>query len=120
MLRNQKGMSLVEVLISFTILTFGVLSVLGLFPQILKLNDSVWDSIQISLMAQEKMDELLANNTYLGTSYIYDDTGKVPNGYLRWKGDVLPSTGPQAIRVEIQWIDQGRTKNYVIHGTLSP
>ena len=118
--KRQKGMSLIEILLAFGLLAVGVLAVVGLFPQMVKLNSNSWANSQMMLIAQEKMDELLANNNYIGTSYVTDTTGKVPNGYLRWRATAATSTGAQPIEVEVSWIEKSRTKTFMLYGVISP
>ena len=117
--RKQKGLTIVEVMLAFGILAIGVFSVIGLFPQIVKLNNDSWVNARMMMIAQEKMDELLANNVYISTSYVNDTTGKIPDGYLRWKANSGP-TGAQPVAVEVSWIERGRTKNFTLYGVISP
>ncbi len=117
--KKQKGLSIIEVLLAFGVLAIGVFSVIGLFPQIVKLNNDSWVNARMMMIAHEKMDELLANNVYISTSYVNDTTGKIPDGYLRWKANAGP-TGAQPVSVEVSWIEKGRTKNFSLYGVISP
>jgi len=127
--RSQKGLSLIEILIAIGVLAVGVLAVVGLFPSFFKLNASSWTSTQVMLLAQEKMDEVLAANAYISTTPDTDypaiiprDGSGNPMGYRRWWGEADPggNTNIQIIKVEVVWTEQGRVKRYTLTGAVAP
>lgn len=125
---NSRGLTLVEVLMSLGILSVGILAVVGVFPGVFKMNRDSWVSTQIMLAAQDKMDQILADNKFIDTDAAVDypdiiprDSNGDPMGYRKWWGDSYASgDNMQNVRVEVVWIEGGRTKRYNLIGAVSP
>lgn len=60
MMRRERGMSLVEVLVALVILAMVMLSIIGLFSQSMVLNASGMDYTTVNNLARDKLEELLA------------------------------------------------------------
>jgi len=127
--KYKKGLSLIEVLIALGVLAVGILAIIGIFPSIFRLNANSWNTTEVMLLAQEKMDEILANNQYISTSPQEDYPSQIPRdsqgnptGYRKWWGEADPggNTNIQIIKVEVVWIESGRVKRYNLTGAVAP
>ena len=126
--RNSRGLTLVEVLMSLGILSVGILAVVGVFPGVFKMNRDSWVTTRIMLTAQDKMDQILADNKFIDTDASVDypdiiprDEKGDPMGYRKWWGDSYAAgDNMQNVRVEVVWIEGGRTKRFNLIGAVSP
>ena len=128
MCRSSRGLSLVEILISLGILTLGILAVVGVFPSVFKINRDSWVTTQMMLTTQDKMDQILSDNKFISTDASVDYPDVIPRdqegnpmGYRKWWGDsIVSGSDMQAVRVEMVWVEAGRTKRYYLVGAVSP
>ncbi|GEM_PF-1821498 len=115
------GFSLIEVMIALTILTVGILAVVGIFPFIFKANSDAWNTQTASLLAQEKLNEILEARTFIDqTTYSSDIPSNIPGfgGYRRWIGVASGSTMCQYIYVQVRWFDKGRVRELCLVGSI--
>ena len=70
--RQDKGFSLIEVLVAIVILSIGLLGLAGLQTAGLKANNSAYQRSQASVMANEILDRMRANRVGIASSF-YDD-----------------------------------------------
>lgn len=129
--KRQRGLSLIEVLISLAVLSIGVMGVIGVFPAISRHNANNWKSQNVMLLAQKTMDTLLTSNTFVSTSPVVisptpaeipRDAGGVPVGFVRYWGESDPggNSGIQFIKVEVVWTEAGMTKRYLLNSAVAP
>jgi len=115
------GFSLVEVMIALTILTVGILAVVGIFPFIFKINSDSWNTQTASLLAQEKLNEILEGKTFIDVDdYSSDVPSNLPGfgGYRRWIGVDSGSTMCQYVYVQVRWFDKGRVRDLCLVGSI--
>lgn len=128
---NQRGLSLIEVLIALAVLSVGVMGVVGIFPTVSRHNANNWKSTKVMLLAQKTMDSLIAANTYIGTSPVVvspsppeipKDAAGIPVGFVRYWGESDPGGNSriQFIKVEVVWTEAGGTKRYLLTSAISP
>ncbi len=83
--RNQKGMTLLEIMVAFTIVTGSFISILQAFPMGLSLNKRSEMASVASYLAQEKIEELWSlgyEDTATGTVESKHPLGEGPDDYL--------------------------------------
>ncbi|MFP4497056.1 MAG: hypothetical protein ACLFQV_02495 [Vulcanimicrobiota bacterium] len=130
-LKRATGLSIIEVLVSFGILASGILAIIGVFPQAYNVNNDNWVNTQVTILAQQTMDNILADNSFISTipievspvpEHIPRDKSGDPQGFVRYWGEPDPggNTNIQIIKVQVQWIEDGRTKNYVLSSAVVP
>ena len=78
-LRQQRGFTLMEVLISMLVLSIGLLGLAGLQMNGLQSNNSSYQRTQASLLANEMIDRIRANRAGLLLGYYNDFSGTVPS-----------------------------------------
>lgn len=124
---RKKGTSLVEVMIAMVLFSLGVLAVIGLFPVLFKANLNNWKTLQMEHLAQEKMDEIISDNSFISTTSRYDvpdilaDEGDDESKRIWW-GESDPDGNPniQIVKVKIYWFDDDRVKTYTLTGAVAP
>lgn len=62
-MRNQKGFSLLEILVTLVILSFGLLGIAGIIVNSLKSNQSSYSRTQASWLANDIIDRMRANRS---------------------------------------------------------
>ncbi|MDP3843383.1 MAG: type IV pilus modification protein PilV [Oxalobacteraceae bacterium] len=67
-MQKQKGFSLLEILITLVIISFGLLGIAGVIVNSLKNNQSSYSRSQASLLANDIIDRMRANRTTAETS----------------------------------------------------
>ena len=127
-MRNTKtcacrGFSLIEVLIALSILTVGILAIMGLFPTLFRLNENTWNTYVAQSLAQEKLNQLMEAKTFISdTIYSSDTPPRLPGtgGYRRWIGvaDPAGNTMMQYLYVEVRWVEKGRIREVRLVGSL--
>ncbi|MBI3927156.1 MAG: prepilin-type N-terminal cleavage/methylation domain-containing protein [Armatimonadetes bacterium] len=113
--RGSRGLSLIEVLIAFAVLTVAVLALMGLLPAAASQSASTDLQNQALLLAEHKMDEILAGGVFIGSSPLGSPDAPLPEvpGLQRtWSGSPDPGGDPnlQLIAVEITWVEQARPR----------
>jgi len=141
-MRKQKGTSLIEVLVTILIVSFGMLGVAGVVGMGLKDNHSSYGRTQASLLAADIVDRMRANRLAAeATGKPYDlDLADTPSGstipdldLIAWRAALaaaLPSgTGSVSmdtafkVTVVVQW-DESRvaggssTQNFILETRL--
>lgn len=119
-LRRQRGVSLLEVLISIVILSVGLLGYAGLQTLSMKNNTSALQRSQATILAYDIVDRIRANrpnmanyNVALGAVGTYPDVISWKNNVATTlpdgKAEVVISLGtpttPSVARITIQWDD---------------
>ncbi len=131
--RFLKGISLLEVLIAFTVLTVGVLAVMALFPNVMKNNRENYRKIELMNLAQERMDlllsergeiagvEELSKNTVYNDPETDEDDVLGDNGFVRWWGESDPygDYNIQIITVEVGYESPQGSGNFHFYKLVS-
>jgi len=118
---GEKGFALIEVLIALTILTIGILAIVGMFPFVFKLNSNAWNLNSAMMLAQEKAEELKQAKTFISESaYTTDYPSSVAGsgGYRRWIGVQSGNTMLQLTYVEVRWVEKGRVREVRVLGSI--
>ncbi len=110
--RRQRGFSIIEVLISFMVLTVAILALLGLMPAASKTGSATSKQSQALYIAQSQLDSQLAANTFGAT-----DSGPLPQlaTGASYRIFTTPNTADatgntQIIHVEVTWLEAGRSR----------
>ncbi|MHC9543999.1 MAG: prepilin-type N-terminal cleavage/methylation domain-containing protein [Vulcanimicrobiota bacterium] len=120
---KNKGFSLIEVLIAMLIFTVGVLAIIGLFPTIGRLNKGSELSNQALMLAQARMDQITTNNALISTTATIANPKELPAGAtLRWWGESDPNgnSAMQQVKVEVTWVENGRSRKITLTSIISP
>ena len=123
-MQQQKGFSLIEVLVTMVIISFGLLGIAGVIVNALKNNNSSYARTQASVLANDIIDRMRSNRTTAETApYAYNlaltaaptGSGVVLNDLTQWRAALaaaMPSgTGSitmadaTKVRIVIQWDD---------------
>ena len=123
--RKQQGMMLIEVLVTFVIVSFGLLGVAGVILNSLKVNDSSYARAQATWLASDIIDRMRANrgaaeaaalpyNVAIGGTP--NTTGVPQTDLTEWlsalattlpagKGSVNIAAATKKVTVVVQWDD---------------
>lgn len=123
-MKNQKGFSLLEIMITLLIISFGLLGISGIIINSLKNNQSSYSRTQAGMLANDIIDRMRANRATAEASpspykIAMTDTpsgsGVVPDDLTQWRAELaaaLPSgTGSvnidvnKKVTVIVQWDD---------------
>lgn len=110
---RRRGFSIIEVLISFMVLTVAILALLGLMPAASKTGSATGKQSQALYIAQSHMDNLLSQNAFNANG-----TQAVPalaqGATVRWwttSNSAVDSTNnTQVLHVEVVWLEAGRSR----------
>ena len=113
-LSNQKGFTLLELLIALTILTIGLLGLAGLHIAAIQGNVSGFKISTAAAVAQERIEELKAldaSATALTAGAHADDGNQVVQGITYNRSytiqDNTPVTGTSTITLTVTWVEPG-------------
>lgn len=122
--RKRRGVSIVEVLIAFTILTVAILALLGVLPAAGRQSMSSDVENQALFIAQQKMDQILRNGVFIASSVT--PTNPLPSHpalqmQLIYGGEPLSQGfgNMQRITVRVTWLEQGRARSVKLVGALA-
>lgn len=107
--QQQKGFSIIEVLISFMVLTVAILALLGLMPAASKQGSEQSRQSQALYAAQGRMDKLLADNAFNanGSEAL---PGLAKNATVQWVTTKGPDNNTQILTVTVTWLESGRSR----------
>lgn len=110
--KRHPGFTLIEVLIALSVLTVGVLGVIGTFPALLDLNTTTWGSAQAATLMEQRIEDLVSAGTFIPTNTTSDSPTSLPNCTRTWVGSADPSgnTNLQFVTVTVQWRERGRQR----------
>ena len=120
MLSNQKGFSLLELLIALTVLTIGLLGLAGLHIAAIQGNVSGFKISTATAVAQERIEELKAldaSAAALTTGAHADDGNQVVQGITYNRSytiqDNTPVSGTSTLTLTVIWVEPrtGVTRN---------
>lgn len=126
MISKSKGFSLIEVLISFVVLTVGVLGLVKLQTYMEVKSENALHSIDALYLAEEKLELFRTRSKSAGTrtilySSISNSNLPVP-GTIFSRGVVVkndfPVLGTKHIKVSVNWIDRWNTPQSVVLDTV--
>jgi type IV pilus assembly protein PilV len=101
---RESGITLIEMLISVLVLTFGLLGIAGLIAQSLKNNQNAYLRTQATVLAYDMLDRMRSNRTAaLSGSYNYND---VESPALT---ATIPATNDRANKDLTNWLNALQT-----------
>jgi type IV pilus assembly protein PilV len=127
-LLNQKGISMLEVLISVVILTVAILGMATLQSRGIRGNDLGNRTSQAVALAQEKLEELidtsrdttLATGTTNDANNPIDETGVSGGVFTRnWNVQNGPISDAQTVTVAVSWTDIMGQHNVSVDGVIT-
>jgi type IV pilus assembly protein PilV len=139
-MQKQKGFSLLEVLITLVIISFGLLGIAGVIVNSLKNNQSSYSRAQASMLANDIIDRMRANRTTaeatspspynLDIGIAPSGSGVVLNDLTEWRASLataMPSgTGSvklipatKKVTIVVQWNDSRASGNGATVGLSS-
>ena len=118
--KTFKGFSMVEVLIALALLSTGILAVVGVYPAILQMNTSSQNNDIALSLAQQKLDEILNNGTFISTSAQSDMPSNLPSCTRQWVGSSVPyNSNLQQIDVQVTWTEKNRLRSVTVTSIIS-
>ncbi|MCL5774556.1 MAG: hypothetical protein M1536_09330 [Firmicutes bacterium] len=111
---------MVEVLIALALLSTGILAVIGVYPVILQMNTSSQNNDIALSLAQQKLDEILSNGTFISTSAQSDMPSNLPSCTRQWWGSSVPyNSSLQQIDVQVTWTEKNRLRSVTVTSIIS-
>ena len=120
-MKTQAGFTLIEVIISMLILSFGLLAVASMQVVAVQVNSSANRLTQGVTVVQDKVEELLglpfndpnlSDATPVGTCQSYTEP-TTPQGYaLAWCVDVDATATSKTVNVTATWSNKGNQKSF--------
>ena len=112
---RPRGMSVVEILIAYTILLVAVLALLGSLPMAAHQHSEGVKANQALYYAEQKMDELIRNDTKLSTGSEFQDNPLNDATMVRtWKGEIGTNTAVETITVTVTWLTEHGQREVVL------
>jgi type IV pilus modification protein PilV len=108
---NQKGFSLIEILIAITVFAIGILAVAGMQITAIKGNSFANDLTKATTLAQDRMEKLIS------LPYIDLEDANATEGRYNISCNIdtdYPINNTKEIRVIIRWTDKGAQKRVSI------
>ena len=103
-MKNEKGFSLMEVMIALLILAVGLLAVAGLMTMTIKTNAYGNHLTEASTFAQAKMEEFRSAHSAVGNGSDTVDSGTGVRFTRRWS--VTANGEMKNITVTVEWVDR--------------
>jgi type IV pilus assembly protein PilV len=120
---NQKGFSLIEVMISILVLSFGLLGVAGMQVTSIQVNSIANKITTASTILQDKVETLMAlpfnhadltDATDVGLCEEHQDPNP-PAGYaIVWCVDDDPNGSEKMIDLQATWLQSSKQKNFTL------
>ena len=108
--RDDKGFTLIEVLIAITLLTVGLMAVATMQVSAIHGNKTGSDISNATFLAQDKLEELKASADITGESDGSDQAGIFTRSW-----QIAPSgTNSRSVTVTVSWVMGGHTHSVVI------
>lgn len=120
---RRYGFTLLEILISFLILSIAVFSIIGIFPYLIRFSESSRDITIATSLAQDKLDEIRGNNGFISTEPVSDNPGDLDKCTRSWWGGVPEGSSTnslQEIRVRVTWTHDNEQKSVELKDILGP
>ena len=127
-INNEKGLSLIEVLMTIVILSVGLLGVANMQVVAIKVNDNSNQLTQATTITQDKVEELLAlpfDDGVLADAtppgeFTTRTEAQPPPGYaVEWQVDIN-ADGTKTINVNTTWVNSGAQKAFALSMIRSP
>lgn len=133
-LERKKGFALIEVVFAFAILELAILAIIGAFPFITRMNKRAWNSTIATQLAQEKMEEIIAQKRFIWSTGTVgglndeqlitqaqlqgqkDNPFELSEGVRIWWGEQDPEgdSNIQVVRVKVFWTEGGKTHSITL------
>lgn len=116
--KQHRGLSIVEVLLSFTILAVAILALLGIIPAAGRQGAATNIQNQALFIAQHRMDTILRNGAFLPGSVT--PTNPLPDRpqlqmQITYGGEPMPGGigqgQMQKVTVQVSWVEAGRARS---------
>ncbi|MHC9539525.1 MAG: hypothetical protein AB9903_08395 [Vulcanimicrobiota bacterium] len=116
-----QGITLVEIMVAFVILAFGLFSLMMVFPQLFALEAHTENVFIATVGAEEKLDELTDSGKPVSTSPISDNPTSLRNCTRTWWGENMSSgeVSVQKTYVKITWFEKNTMKSLTVTGLVS-
>jgi prepilin-type N-terminal cleavage/methylation domain-containing protein len=121
-INNEKGLSLIEVLMTIVILSVGLLGVANMQVVAIKVNDNSNQLTQATTITQDKVEELmalpfdavvLADATPPGQFTTHTEADPPPGYAVEWQVDIN-ADGTKTINVNTTWVNAGVQKAFAL------
>ena len=117
---KKYGMSMLEILVAYGILSIAVLALLGGLPAAARQQNSSIRMNTALYLAEAKMDDILDTGSRLATTVRSDNPLGDDSMVREWWGDSIEAnTTLQMITVKVTWLEEGgRTRKIILRSYL--
>jgi type IV pilus assembly protein PilV len=125
---NEKGLSLMEVLITIVVLSVGLLGVANMQVVAIRVNDNSNQLTRATTLTQDKVEELMAlpfddpalDDATPPGEFTTRNEEAPPLGYrVQWQVDIN-ADGTKTINVNTAWVSSGDQKTFALSMVRSP
>jgi type IV pilus assembly protein PilV len=102
-MKQQQGFSLIEVLVTMVIISFGLLGIAGVIVNALKNNNSSYARTQASVLANDIIDRMRANRATAEANFAVTPSTPPPYPYDLSIGTAVPAGNTVVLNDLAQW-----------------
>jgi prepilin-type N-terminal cleavage/methylation domain-containing protein len=122
-MKTQEGFTLIEVLISMAILSFGMLAVASMQTVAIRVNSFSNRLTEGTTLVQDKIEELmgltfsdpnLSDTTPVGTCQAYTDAPSTKGYTVGWCVDLNAAGTSKTVNVTASWSNMGKAKTLTL------
>ncbi len=123
-MQDEKGLTLLEVLVAMVVLSLGLLALAKMQITAIQVNAASGRLTQGTAFAQDKVEQLMAlpyadakldDQTPVGEFTTYTETRPAQGYTITWTVDQdTPAVGVKTINLKVTWSNRGRQKTFLL------
>ena len=130
---NEKGMSLVEILVGMTVFAIGLLGLSHSMFGVMHANITSKNTVKATNLAHQRIENIMSSIRYDSintTNFPNEDYGQIGGGAVEYKKfkrsiaiadstNALGNSVLKEITVKVEWVQQGGTRNVELSSSIS-